>query len=78
LITLGALAQWAPDYINRQSQRDSYSYDVSFASFISGAILCVTGTVGTMLGHFLSIVRGQAPFLLFSFVAALQQTDEAS
>ncbi len=71
----GALAQWGPTFIERNSQVYKHSYDASSASFISGAILCVTGVLGTYLGHVasqrLSKHMGNADSLVCAYGLAL-------
>lgn len=51
VFTTGALAQWAPTYLHRQS---ASGFSVNTASFIFGGVTVATGVGGTLLGAYLS------------------------
>lgn len=54
--TSGALAQWAPTLVYRQTARTSTPYSSTLSSLAFGAVTCVTGVFGTLAGAILSKV----------------------
>ncbi|EDQ86657.1 uncharacterized protein MONBRDRAFT_33732 [Monosiga brevicollis MX1] len=52
--TTGALAQWAPTYVYRQSQLESNHLSSSSASLYFGGVTVITGVCGTLLGSIIS------------------------
>lgn len=52
--TSGALAQWAPTFVYRQSQRTDTPYSSTVSSLAFGGVTCFTGVVGTLSGSILS------------------------
>ncbi len=56
--TSGALAQWAPTLVYRESQRTSMPLSSTTASLAFGGVTVFTGVVGTLAGSIISKVGG--------------------
>jgi hypothetical protein len=47
----GALGQWAPTFVSRQSEVYGKPYSISEASLFFGGIACISGVGGTCLSN---------------------------